>query len=62
MRLSLSVLGTEVFAFEVSYPADFQQEAAEPGPPFGFSGGAGGCFEQAYPDLDDALPTPRRVD
>lgn len=68
MRFALSLLGTEVLAVEFASAADLQREAEqsdpepELGPPFGFSGGSGGLFEQAYPDPDDALPTPRRVD
>lgn len=63
MRLSLSLLGSEVFAIEFSSEPDTPQAVEpEPGPPFGFSGGSGGYFEQAYPDPDDALPTPRRVE
>ncbi|MEU0492564.1 hypothetical protein ABZ249_25335 [Nocardiopsis sp. NPDC006139] len=67
MRFALHLLGTEVLAVEFASAADLRQEAEqqdepELGPPFGFSGGSGGLFEQAYPDPDDALPTPRRVD
>jgi len=66
MRLALSLLGTEVFAIDFT-PATGPGEPGEHpepelGPPFGFSGGSGGYFEQAYPDPEDALPTPRRVE
>ena len=66
MRLSLSLLGAEVFAIDFTPTVALSEVAEhaepEPGPPFGFSGGSGGYFEQAYPDPDDALPTPRRVE
>lgn len=67
MRFTLSLLGTEILGFEFASAADLREEAeqhTEPelGPPMGFSGGSGGWFEQAFPDVDDALPTPRRVE
>lgn len=56
MRFALSILGTEILALEYG-PSSTPEEGAlaepEMGPPFGFSGGAGGQFDIAAPD-----PTP----
>lgn len=47
MRLAVRLLGVEVLAVELGHGQDDDEPAVELGPPFGFTGGAGGVIEHA---------------
>ncbi|GAA3223250.1 hypothetical protein [Actinocorallia longicatena] len=54
MRVAVSILGTEVLAFEVSLGGTQAEPAeVEYGVPFGFSGSGGGHIERSDQDEED---------